>query len=189
MWKSTARAALAVVFVGASIASTQAVAEYVAADPSNLPATIRAQLDQRYRGWRLYDLSAQPDSLRVCGTVNSAAGSIVVGDFNGDKAQDYAVLIQYGRTTVPILFVKTKAGFRPYELIPPDQHRPSGADLLFTVHGGESEHVLRPYRGGGFEDGGERHLKSDGVEVSGCGSWATTFFIRKGKIDALVNGD
>lgn len=154
---------------------------------SDIPAKIRTQLNEKYPGWHVY--VADPARLKECDQSDPRAGSVIVGDFNGDGAQDYAVLVKYGRAAIPVAFIRNGANYTRYQLYPADPYRPTGVDLLFSIPSGEFEHVLRPHPGGGVEYAGQVHLKSDGIEVTSCGAGTSIYFIRNGAVMEFSNSD
>jgi hypothetical protein len=107
---------------------------------NELPPLCKTILDTKFSGWKM----AQPiegvsEYFKTEKIIN--APNLTMGDWNGDKMQDVAVLIEYGSEKVEdkmmpmvwiIAFIKTAKGYSYFKL--------EGGDYLQTVKKGKKDY-------------------------------------------------
>lgn len=70
------------------------------AQKRQLPASCRNILDKNFRGWQMAEVSSEIQKFLRQNNSRNNSGNFLVGDWNGDGKQDYAVLIRHGFETL-----------------------------------------------------------------------------------------
>jgi hypothetical protein len=109
------------------------------ATANELPAECKKILDTKFSGWKLATpIEGVTEYFKTEKITN--APNLTFGDWNGDKIQDAAVLIEYGSEKVDdkmmpmvwtVAFIKTAKGYRHFKL--------EGGDYLQTVKKGKKD--------------------------------------------------
>ncbi len=109
------------------------------ATASELPPLCKTILDSKFSGWKMHEpIEGVTEYFKTEKIIN--APNLTTGDWNGDKMQDVAVLIEYGSEKVDdkmmpmvwtIAFIKSPKGYSHFKL--------EGGDYLQTVKKGKKD--------------------------------------------------
>ena len=75
--------------------------------PPKLPNPIKTYIDKTFPGWEYLTTSAACSS--------DLRKAVITGYFNGDKAKDYIIKIEYGGKGILLGFVSSQEGYKPTE--------------------------------------------------------------------------
>lgn len=97
----------------------------VRAQKLKLPAACRQILNKKFSGWKL----VPPPQFTT-----SSEPNLINGDWNGDRAKDYAILIKPRRNaaSIVVIFVRTRTGYRDFVA--------EGGDYLQLFKKGEKDY-------------------------------------------------
>ncbi len=92
-------------------------------EPSGkLPQAIRSTLDRRLPGWKFAEVMDDIRHFLREHVSPNAQPELIIGDFDGDGQQDYALLVAHGKEVRLLAFLNRGAKYKLYELGEPGEY-------------------------------------------------------------------